>query len=150
GVYVGCNRPPSFASFGQEGHAGTFAALNALPPAAGYVTQHLCPRDDHTYDPTVDRLFFTRHNGGQNDAKRERIRAWKSKKIISAAERSYLLATLIYATSYVSNTNNVFKSFHGNWGGATRTTLYRILAPIRLSPPLTLDNNQNNLVTALD
>jgi adenine-specific DNA-methyltransferase len=95
-------------------------------------------------------MFFTRHNGGRIDAMRERVRAWESEGMISAEERSYLLAALIYATSYVSNTSGVFKGFHRGWGGATRTALYRILAPIRLSPPLTFDNDQDNLVTALD
>jgi adenine-specific DNA-methyltransferase len=150
GAYVGCNRPPAFEGIGPGGSAAAFATLNALPPIDGYVARHLCPRDDAAVDPAVDRLFFTRRNGGRLDAMREQIRAWEEDGRIGPAERSYLLAALIYAASYASNTSGVFKGFHRGWGGATGTALYRILAPVRLAPPATFDNGATNLVTALD
>lgn len=150
GGYVGCNAPPAFARLTPDGAPDIFAELNRLPPIEGYVARHLSPRDDDAYDPDVDRLFFTRWNGGRIDAIRARIAEWERAGKIDAAERSYLLAALIYAASYVSNTSGVFKGFHRGWGGATGTAHYRILSRIRLVPPATFDNGQKNLVLALD
>jgi adenine-specific DNA-methyltransferase len=154
GAYIGCNAPPEFrrlgAATGLGGAEAVFAALNDLPPRVGYVTRHLCPRDDQQPDPQVDRLFFTRRNGSRIDAMRAQIRDWEEAGLLNPAERSFLLASLLYGASYVSNTSGVFKGFHRGWGGATGTALYRILAELRLSPPRTLDNGQANRVTALD
>ncbi len=147
--YLGWNHPPAYSRLGP-GVAAVFDELNRLPPVEGYVTRHLCPRDDTAIDPTVDRLFFTRHNGGRIDAIRERLAEWEQAGLLSPAERSYVLAALLYAASYVSNTSGVFKGFHCGWGGAKGTALYRILSDLRLTPPLTFDNGEENLVTALD
>jgi adenine-specific DNA-methyltransferase len=124
--------------------------LNALPPIDGYVAQHLCPRDDRDVDPSVDRLFFTRGNGQRIDAMRQTIWDWEQAGQLAPSERHFLLAALLYAVSYVSNTSGVFKGFHRGWGGATGTALYRILSNIRLIQPLTQDNRADNLVTAVD
>ena len=149
-AYVGCNEPPAFAKLRTGGAPAVFAELNQLEPIVGYVCRHLCPRDDHAYDPDVDRLFFTRRNGGRIDAIRQRVWEWEQAGRLTEWERGYVLAALLYSASYASNTSGVFKGFHRGWGGATGTALYRILAELRLSPPVTLDNRQENLVTALD
>jgi adenine-specific DNA-methyltransferase len=150
GGYIACNQPPLFARLGLGSAASVFSWLNALDPIDGYVARHLCPPDDARFDPRVDRLFFTRRNGGRIDAIREQVWEWERAGLLAPEERSYLLASLLYAVSYVSNTSGVFKGFHRGWGGATGTALYRILSELRLTPPLTLDNQQVNLVTALD
>lgn len=150
GAYVGCNAPPSFARLDPGGAEAAFAALNALAPVDGYVAGHLSPRDDDSVDPDVDRQFFTRWNGGRIDAMRRRIRVWEEEGRLDSAERAYLLAALLYAASYVSNTSGVFKGFHRGWGGATGTARYRILSQIRLVPPRTFDNRRGNLVLKLD
>ncbi|HEX5416545.1 MAG TPA: DNA adenine methylase [Chloroflexota bacterium] len=147
-AYIGSNRPPRFAGLG--GLDAAFAHLNALPPVEGYIARHLCPRDDHAYDPSRERLFYTRANGGRIDAIREQIAAWEDRAQITEEERDYLLAALLYGACYVSNTSGVFKGFHRGWGGATGTAHYRILSQLRLTPPLTRDNGQENPVTALD
>ncbi len=69
---------------------------------------------------------------------------------LSFAERAYILASLIYAVSYVSNTSGVFKGFHHGWGGKTSTALYRILSRLTLQPPVLLDNGKRNLATRRD
>ncbi|HLZ07617.1 MAG TPA: DNA adenine methylase, partial [Chloroflexota bacterium] len=133
-----------------DGVSAVFARLNALPPVDGYVTRHLCPRDDSDVDLEVDRLFFTRRNGRQIDAMRQQIWDWEQAGRLTAAERHYLLAALLYAVCYVSNTSGVFKGFHRGWGGATGTALYRILSHVRLVEPITHDNGADNPVTAAD
>ena len=146
--YIRCNVPPDFERFG--GMAAAFETLNALPPDAGYVTTHLCPADDRAPDLDRERLFFTRHNGMKIDAIRAKIAEWEAQDRISQDEVAVLLASLLYAVSYVSNTSGVFKGFHRGWGGRTGTALYRILSGLRLCPPVLYDNGQDNRATQMD
>ena len=150
GAYVGCNRRPDFASVTPGGATAVFEHLNRLDPIDGYVAVHLCPRDDREVDARVDRQFFTRRNGRQIDAIRQKVWDWEQAGRIDPVERHYILAALLYAVSYVSNTSGVFKGFHQGWGGATGTALYRILSEIRLVEPVILDNGRDNLVSSVD
>lgn len=141
-AYIGCNAMPSFAALG--GTDAVFAALNAASPTEGYVAAHLCPRSDECPDPDTERLFFTRANGQKIDAMRETIQVWQEDGRLTADELALLLAALLYAVSYVSNTSGVFKGFHRGWGGKTQTALYRILSEITLKPPVLHDNGLEN------
>jgi adenine-specific DNA-methyltransferase len=145
---VALNRPPPFAALGGVPRA--FDRLNTLPRRDGYVARHLCPRDDTRPDPENERMFFTRANGERIDAMRERIAYWERHGRLSDDERAFLLAALVYAVSYVSNTSGVFKGFHNGWGGKTGTALYRILSEITLKPPVTFDNGLENLALRED
>lgn len=140
---VELNRPPDFAALG--GAEAAFARLNELPPVDGYVASHLCPRDDTAPDPTTERMFFTRSNGGRIDAIREQLVEWEANGTISPLERSYVLAALLYAACYVSNTSGVFKAYHHGWGGRTGTALHRILSQLHLHPPVLWDNGCHNM-----
>jgi adenine-specific DNA-methyltransferase len=142
------NKPPAFASLG--GADKVFARLNTLDPIDGYIARHLCPADDENPDPERERMFFTRTNGGRIDAVREQIERWDRAGKLSAQERAYIFASLVYAVSYVSNTSGVFKGFHHGWGGKTSTALYRILSRLTLRPPVLLDNRQDNVSTRED
>jgi adenine-specific DNA-methyltransferase len=145
---VTLNEPPAFASLG--GASKVFERLNALDPKDGYIARHLCPADDENPDPERERMFFTRANGGRIDAVRGQIERWDRAGKLSAEERAYIFASLVYAVSYVSNTSGVFKGFHHGWGGKTSTALYRILSRLTLRPPVLLDNGQDNLSTRED
>jgi adenine-specific DNA-methyltransferase len=145
---VAVNRVPRFEAL--CGAERVYAELNDLPGVDGYVTQHLCPADDSRPDPDRERLFFTRANGRRIDAVRERIAEWDSRGLLGDDERAYLLSSLVYAVSYVSNTSGLFKGFHHGWGGKTGTALYRILSPLTLRPPAVLDNGEPNLATRRD
>ncbi len=140
---VALNRPPRFRRLG--GPERVFADLNALPPLHGYVATHLCPRDDDKPDPLRERMFFTRANGERIDAIREQVATWEAEGLITPDERAYVLAALIYAVSYASNTSGVFKGFHHGWGGKTATALYRIRGTLAIEPPVLFDNGQENL-----
>ena len=145
---VALNRPPALAALG--GAEAVFDRLNALRPIRGYVARHLCPADDEKPDTARERLFFTQANGRRIDAIREQIAAWEAAGRLSGDERAYLLAALLYAVSYASNTSGVFKAFHNGWGGRTGTALYRIRGRLTLTPPVLLDNGLANVAVCQD
>jgi len=148
GCYIQCNKPPAFTPLG--GPEGVFKRLNALPPVEGYITQNLCPENDSALVLDRDRMFFTRSNGMRIDAIREAVHSWRQQEDITRQEEDFLLAALLYAVSYVSNTSGVFKGFHRGWGGATGTAHYRILSDLTLRQPVLFDNNVDNLVSCKD
>jgi len=133
-AYVACDRPPRFARLG--GIEAVYEQLNRLPGTDGYLATHYCPDRDEAPDVKRERMFFTHANGARLDAMREQIEAWERARQITRRERSVLLASLVYAASYVSNTSGVFKAFHRGWGGRNGTALYRILSQVHLTPPI--------------
>ena len=145
---VALNAPPALAALG--GLQCVIDRLNGLEPRRGYVARHLCPNDDDHPDTRRERMFFTQANGRRIDAIREQIDAWEAAGLLSGDERAHLLAALIYAVSYVSNTSGLFKGFHNGWGGKTGTALYRILSTLTLAPPVLFDNAQVNLALQED
>ena len=90
--YIACNRVPSFASLG--GYEKALKQLNRLTPKVGWVTEHLCPRDDTHFDIKTDRMFYMRKNGMRIDAIREAIVAWKAAGRIDAIEEACLLCAV--------------------------------------------------------
>ena len=140
---IGCDAAPIIRG---DSYADTIAALNRLPPRAGWVTQHLCPLDDAQIDSARDRLFFMRKNGLRIDAIREQIQTWQQAGDLDADGAACLLAPLLYATCYASNTSGVFKGFHNGWGGQTGTALYRIAGDLFLRPAVFYDNGYDNIV----
>jgi len=142
GAFIGLNRPPIEDSF--------FELLNDLEPIEGFISRHYCPSQDENPDPSRERMYYTRANGGRIDAIRSRIAEWSDTGQISPEQETYLLAPLLSAACYVSNTSGVFKAYHNGWGGNTGTALYRILSGLTLSPPPLLDNGCQNIVTRID
>jgi adenine-specific DNA-methyltransferase len=142
------NTVPDFTNLG--GADTVFATLNSLPPVAGYFAAHLCPQHDDAPDPEHERMFFTQANGQRIDALGNRIAQWHQEKLIDETERAFLLASLIYAVSFVSNTSGVFKGFHNGFGGRTSTALYRIRSTLSLQMPVLFDNHHHNLATRFD
>jgi adenine-specific DNA-methyltransferase len=137
------NEIPKFDNFG--GVEKVFDLLNNVVPVEDYVTKHLCPTDDEKLDHEKDRLFFMRKNGMKIDAMRELISKWVEEHKISQTEFSYLMSSLLYSVSYVSNTSGVFKGFHRGWGGSNGTAQYRICSDISLKPPILFNNDQDNI-----
>jgi adenine-specific DNA-methyltransferase len=148
GCYIACNAAPVYAR--RRSYDQVIAELNALAPSDGWVTQHLCPRDDANPDVELDRMFYMRKNGQRIDAIRARVAEWDAVGELSEAQRCCLLAPLLYQACYTSNTSGVFKGFHRGWGGQTGTALYRIASDLRLSPAVFLDNGRHNQVFCTD
>jgi len=137
------NEIPKFKNLG--GSKKVFDLLNNVVPVEDYVTKHLCPTDDEKLNHEKDRLFFMRKNGMKIDAMRELISKWVEEDKISQTEFSYLMASLLYSVSYVSNTSGVFKGFHRGWGGSNGTAKYRICSDISLKPPILFNNDRDNI-----
>lgn len=142
--FIECNTAPAFAALGGYENATDF--LNRLAPREGWITRHLCPADDTDFDISRERMFYTHANGLRLDAMREQIESWHNTGAIDEREKSCLLAPLLYAACYASNTSGVFKGFHNGWGGQTATALYRILAPVTLRPAVFFDNGLESRV----
>ncbi|HEY3330391.1 MAG TPA: DNA adenine methylase [Capsulimonadaceae bacterium] len=142
GAFIGLNAAPICTT--------VFDELNSLPPCDGFVTQNYCPRDDSDCDPAKERMFYTRANGMRIDAIRTQIEEWELSGELTRDQKYFLLAPLLSAASYVSNTSGVFKAYHAGWGGQTRTAHYRILSDLRVSAPPLCDNGRDNVVTRLD
>jgi adenine-specific DNA-methyltransferase len=148
GCYIACNAPPVYANRRSYDHV--IGELNALAPADGWVTEHLCPRDDANPDVGRERMFYMRKNGQRIDAVRSRIAEWDAAGHLSEAQRHCLIAPLLYQACYTSNTSGVFKGFHRGWGGQTGTALSRIASDMRLSPAVFFDNGRRNQVFRAD
>lgn len=146
--WVEQNEPPAFSAFG--GYERAIETLNQLDGETGWVTTHLCPDDDERPDPAHDRMFYTNENGQRIDAIRSRIQAWFESGTLRESELHCLLAPILYAACYTSNTSGVFKGFHNGWGGKTGTALYRIRSRFALRPASFLDNARDNRATRLD
>jgi adenine-specific DNA-methyltransferase len=148
GCYIACNAPPVYGRC--RSYEQVVAELNALAPADGWVTRHLCPRDDANPDVEHERMFYMRKNGRRIDAIRSRIAEWEAAGELSDGQRCCLLAPLLYQACYTSNTSGVFKGFHRGWGGQTGTALSRIASDLRLSPAVFFDNGRHNQVFRTD
>jgi len=118
-------------------------SLPALPPERRYVARHYAPRKTETADWRTERLFYTRENALAIDAIRERIEEMYPgvpEEPAAFKEKMALLAPLVYEAATHTNTSGVFKACHRGFGGHGRDALGRIMAPIRLAPPILVDS----------
>jgi adenine-specific DNA-methyltransferase len=140
----------------QGGIESVLDRLNDLPrPAAGsaYISRHYAPRKTEEADWRTERLFYTRENALAIDAMRNRIEEMYPGEPGDEArlkEKSLLLAPLLYEAATHTNTSGVFKACHRGFGGHGRDALSRIMAPIRLMPPLLIDSAQPSSVSRMD
>ncbi len=144
--YIEASQAPLFGAGAGKTYEQFLRELNALEPKPGWVTNHLCPDNDESFDIKKDRLFYTRQNGMKIDAIREQLMLLEQAKLLSEPQKWAVLAPLLYQCSYNSNTSGVFKGFHNGWGGLTRTALYRIRGELSLRPAAFFDNGWENLV----
>lgn len=104
-------------------------------PREGFIARLYAPADDRAIG-RKDRVFYSRRNALFIDTARQ--------DIDSAPEdvRPFLLAPLIQRASVHANTSGVFKGFHknregvGQFGGAGKNALKRILEPIEIPFPV--------------
>jgi adenine-specific DNA-methyltransferase len=130
---------------GRGGLRAILAELNALPappPDRRYIARHYAPRVTETADWRTERLFYTTENALAIDAIRERIEEiypGMPEEPIAFKEKMVLLAPLLYEAATHTNTSGVFKACHRGFGGHGRDALTRIMARIRLDPPVLVD-----------
>lgn len=79
----------------------------------------------HHYSPGgSNRMYFTAENASRIDFFREQIKQWNEGGLLNFEEHQTLLASLISAVSFVSNTAGVYGAFLKHWDS-------RALKPIR-------------------
>jgi adenine-specific DNA-methyltransferase len=127
---------------GVEGVLKDLNRLPALPEVRAYIGRHYAPRATETADWRTERLFYTSENALTIDAVRERIEELypgEPAEPEGRSEKVVLLAALLYEAATHTNTSGVFKACHRGFGGHGRDALKRIMAPIRLAPPVLID-----------
>lgn len=67
------------------------------------------------YSPEGGRKYFTENNAIKIDLIRQKIETWKAEDTINDDEYYYLLACLLEAIPYVSNTTGVYGAFLKHW-----------------------------------
>lgn len=100
----------------------------------GFITELYAPRDESNIT-SRDRVFYTRRNAKYLDS------ACRALDKLAPGLRKYFLGPLLSEASIHANTSGVFKGFYksgdtGQFGGAGRNALSRILGEITLSLPL--------------
>ncbi len=139
---------------GRGGLAAVLAELNGLagpPEEARYIARHYAPRETATADYRRERLFYTTENALRIDAMRARIEELYPVGPLdpqAAAERSVLLAGLLYEAATHTNTSGVFKACHKGFGGHGGEALRRILGRVTLEPPVLVDGRRPAAVLA--
>jgi adenine-specific DNA-methyltransferase len=142
-----CVSPSQLAGlFGPcGGEARILEELNGLPdpaPRVRYVSRHFAPATLEGADYRRERLFYTPANAARIDAVRNRIEELYPGFELDAdrtKEKLLLLASLLYQAATHTNTSGVFKACHKGFGGHSRDALGRILAPVRLEPPVLIE-----------
>ena len=141
---------------GRGGLEAVLAELNSLPaPAeeAAYISRHYAPRSTENADWRTERLFYTRENALVIDAVRQRIEEMypgTPEGGKAFREKAVLLAPLLYEAATHTNTSGVFKACHRGFGGHGRDALRRIMAGIRVRPPVLIDSPAPSTVTCMD
>lgn len=94
---------------------------------------------EESFSPTgqANRMYFTSENARKIDYIRETIEEWSEEGLLTDAEYYYLLACLIKAIPYISNTAGVYGAYLKTWDK-------RALNPLKLRTLDVKNNNQNN------
>lgn len=88
------------------------------------------------------RMYFTPENAARIDYLRCRLEEWRDRKLVSADEYCYLLASLIESTSMVSNTAGVYGAFLKHWD--PRALRPFVFAPVKSRPVHARDVRTDN------
>lgn len=83
--------------------------LTGLDGVKGFVFKNYSPSG--TKNQKNQRQYFSDENGKKCDAVRQKIEAWKNKKLINEAEYFFLLASLIESVDKLANTASVYGAF---------------------------------------
>ena len=86
-----------------------FNSINVNNCKADFVTLEYSPAGP------AKRMYFTEENAKRIDFCRNTIENWKKEKLINDNEYFYLLASLLNAIPYVSNTTGTYGAFLKKW-----------------------------------
>lgn len=130
------NTPPLFSSLSDIGILDPVHHLGNLDGVRGFISEHYASEEDAS--PSNQRMYFTMKNAMRIDAIRQQINTWLNDNAINQDEFDYLLAILIEAIPFISNTTGTYGAYLKKWDA-------RALKDLKLVNPILYDNNQENL-----
>ncbi len=125
------NKPPKFLGLKDNGIKEPLEYLNNISGVEGFITQN------YASELGEGRMYFTQVNAMKIDAIRQEINKWLANDWINQNEFDYLLATLIEAVPFISNTTGTYGAYLKHWDK-------RALKNLSLIHPILYDNNQDN------
>lgn len=145
---LGIKTYPEFSMLKKQGIDDPLKYLNSVKAEdckADFVTREYSPVG------SAKRMYFTPENAKKIDFCRNTIERWHDDKVINDDEYYYLLASLINAVPFVSNTTGTYGAFLKKWDK-------RAFKPLYLEAPETNNAYQNvsynedafNLLAKLD
>jgi adenine-specific DNA-methyltransferase len=103
--------------------------LNALTPIKGFIAEHYAPMG------RMKRHYFSNANAMKIDAIRMMIEAWYQQQYINETRYLLLLATLIIAVTYISNTASIYSAYLKSLKKSASQALR--LEPLHITPERT-------------
>lgn len=126
------NSPPSFNKLNQNlGITDPLAHLNSLKGISGFISENYSSDDN-------GRMYFIPDNARKIDDIRLTLNQWLEQDLLGIDEFDYLLATLIEAVPYISNTTGTYGAYLKHWDK-------RAFKPLLLEYPILFDNNKYNI-----
>ena len=132
---IGINEVPTFESLMPGGAVAVLDWLNNMEPMRDD-SEHFILRN---YSPasTAQRMYFTESNARKIDDIRITIENWHNERKLNSDEYFYLLASLIEAVPFVSNTTGTYGAYLKKWDSRAHKRL--MLEPLQL-----IDNGVRN------
>lgn len=126
------NSSPSFNKLNQNlGITDPLAHLNSLKGISGFISENYSSDDN-------GRMYFIPDNAKKIDDIRLTLNQWLEQDLLGIDEFDYLLATLIEAVPYISNTTGTYGAYLKHWDK-------RAFKPLLLEYPILFDNNKHNI-----
>lgn len=128
------NKVPGFDNLKAVGIVDPFAYLETedVSDIAGFVTEEYSPAG------TMGRQYLTVENAKRIDFIRNTIETWRKDQLIDSYEYKYLLAALIEAIPFVSNTTGTYGAYLKSWDKRA----YKRLELVKLG---VADNSRRNI-----
>lgn len=136
GAYILNNEIPKFDQLKSLKINDPIYFLNTLIPEVNdsyFITKNYSP---YLENP---RMYLSIDNAKKIDCIRQKIESWSELSLINNKEYLYLIATLIEATSKVSNTSGTYGAYLKSWDP-------RALKSITLEHFIILNNGKDNIV----
>lgn len=134
GSVINNNFPPKFNKLKEIGIQNPIYFLNNIEAKFNqsyFITKHYSPFEGNP------RMYLSVQNAKKIDAIRQKINKWYAKSLIKNNEKLYLIASLIKATSRVSNTSGTYGAYLKKWDS-------RALKSIVLENLIIQDNGKEN------
>ncbi|MDN5470846.1 MAG: DNA adenine methylase, partial [Lactococcus lactis] len=126
------NEQPQFLELKKRNIENPLDYLNNSTNFSDYIGYY-----EKEYSPTGEAMYFSVENAKRIDFIRDEIDSWKEQDLLSESEYFYLLASLLEAIPFVSNTTGTYGAFLKKWDK-------RALKKLELLPLDLTNNKQHN------